>query len=186
MGPETWSESIRSWQRGPGEQRRYDRHDCLAIGEPGRGCRRQSAARLDGPARAPRARAGVTDIGAYQIGPAVDTIAPTAALSASVVTVSNASMLNPYTFSITYADNLGIKKSSLAAIVVRVVPPGIGSPITATVVSTTAQGSTDAAGSYKLNATGSNVAAATTSPIGVTPAAALEFAMGTERWTRRQ
>jgi hypothetical protein len=94
------------------------------------------------------ARSGIsgTDIGAYQSGPAVDTQAPTATLAATDVDASNASTLNPYTFTITYADNLAIKATSLAGTVVRVGLPGSGSPIAATVLSTVPQGSSDAAG----------------------------------------
>ena len=83
---------------------------------------------------------------AYEIGPAVDKTPPTASLSASVVNVTNASTLNPYTFTITYTDNLAVKKSSLATAVVQVTQPGNGSPLNATLVSTVPQGNTDAAG----------------------------------------
>ncbi len=95
---------------------------------------------------APRSVNGATDIGAYENGPAVDKTPPTASLSASVVNVANASTLNPYTFTITYTDNLAVRKTSPATAVVQVAPPGNGGPITATVVSTVPQGNTDAAG----------------------------------------
>jgi Bacterial Ig-like domain/Calx-beta domain len=95
---------------------------------------------------AARSGAQGTDIGAWQSGPAIDTQAPTATLAATTVDASNASALNPYTFTITYADNLAIKATSLAATVVQVVVPGGGSPLAATVLSSVPQGSTDAAG----------------------------------------
>ena len=75
---------------------------------------------------AARSGASGTDIGAYQSGPAVDVQAPTATLAATDVDASNASALNPYTFTITYADNLAIKATSLAATVVQVARAGRG------------------------------------------------------------
>jgi len=86
--------------------------------------------------------AGVWDIGAYQCN-AVPPSAPTATLSAANVTGANYDQTT-YNFSITYASNAAIAASTLAGAVVQVVPPSsVGSPITATVVSTAANGPTD-------------------------------------------
>ena len=94
----------------------------------------------------PRTGAGGTDIGAYQYSASADTSPPTASLSAPEVTASNASSLNPYDFTITYSDNTAVAVSSMPGVVVQVSPPGGAAPITATVISTQATGSTDAVG----------------------------------------
>ena len=62
------------------------------------------------------------------------------------VTDANAASLNPYDFTITFADNVAIAVASLPGVVVEVVPPGQTAPISATVVSTTPSGATDANG----------------------------------------
>ncbi len=60
------------------------------------------------------------------------------------VSNGNATLLNPYTFTITYTSNAAISAASLAGSVVEVIPPsGLGGPITASVVSTVANGHTD-------------------------------------------
>jgi hypothetical protein len=92
---------------------------------------------------APRTGPGGTDIGAYQHAATADTKPPTATSSAPGVTSSNASTLNPYTFTITYQDNTAVAASSLAGVVVDVSPPGAGAPITAIATSTKAVGPTD-------------------------------------------
>ncbi len=61
------------------------------------------------------------------------------------MTSSNAGSLNPYTFTITYTDNVAISVFTLPGSTVQVVTSGIA-PINATVVSTSAVGSTDALG----------------------------------------
>ncbi len=94
----------------------------------------------------PRGGAGTTDIGAYQHNAIADTTPPTAVLSAPAVTAANAGSLNPYTFTVTYADDTAIALSSLAGAVVDVSPPGGAAPITASVVSTSPMGPTDALG----------------------------------------
>ena len=118
----------------------------LSTGSPALGAGTNPEHVLTDQRGAARSGAGGTDIGAYQSGPAIDTQAPTASLAAAVVDASSAAALNPYTFTITYADNVGIKATSLAATVVRVDAPGAGSPIAATVLSSVPQGSSDAAG----------------------------------------
>jgi hypothetical protein len=82
------------------------------------------------------------DVGAYQTAAVSDT-APTATLQAS--TVTNASPLTSYTFSITFTDNGAIAASSLQGVMVQVIPPS-GPAIPATVVSATPVGATDAFG----------------------------------------
>ncbi len=94
----------------------------------------------------PRTGAGGTDIGAVQHDAIADTTPPTAALVAAGVTSTSAP--DPYTFTVTYADNIGIAVSSLAGAVVQVTPPG-GGPITAGVASTKAVGLTDPSGNAK-------------------------------------
>ncbi len=94
----------------------------------------------------PRTGSGGTDIGAVQHDAVADTTAPTAALTATGVTSTSAP--NPYQFEVTYTDNLAIAATTLAGAVVSVTPPG-GKPITATVVSTAAVGSTDPFGDAK-------------------------------------
>ena len=85
--------------------------------------------------------AGVWDVGAYQFR-ATRAAAPTATLSAPNLAVADYGK-TVYEFSVTYASSAGIDVSTLAGAVVQVVPPGGGSPITATVVSTVANGPTD-------------------------------------------
>ena len=94
----------------------------------------------------PRTGSGGTDIGAYQHDAASDTQHPTAILQATNVTGSNAASLNPYAFTITFTDNVGIAAASLSGIVVDVVPPGAIAPITATLQKSVAVGKTDAYG----------------------------------------
>jgi hypothetical protein len=94
---------------------------------------------------APRSGPGGIDIGAYQTNALSDTQAPTATLNAATVTNANASALNPYTFTITYSDNVAVSLASLSNAVVVVLPPS-GAPIAATVVSIQASGATDGAG----------------------------------------
>jgi len=92
---------------------------------------------------APRTGSGGTDIGADQFAATPDTQAPTASLQAALVNAANATALSPYTFTIAYSDNVAIAPASLSGALVQVVPPGNGTPITATVVSTTPMGATD-------------------------------------------
>ena len=71
---------------------------------------------------------------------------PTATLSATNVNVADYG-LTAYSFSVTYASDTAILAARLSGAVVQVVPPsGVGSPITATVVSTVANGPTDPEG----------------------------------------
>jgi hypothetical protein len=95
---------------------------------------------------APRTGPHGTDIGAYQHDAQSDAQAPSASLHAVSVTSANASSLNPYTFTITFTDDVAIAAASLSSAVVEVVSPGGLAPITATVVSTVAGGKTDASG----------------------------------------
>ncbi len=88
------------------------------------------------------------DIGAYQTQATLPA-PPTASLQAQTVTSSNASALNPYTFSITVSDQGAIAASTLGGEVVLVSPPGGGAPISATIVSTTPVGPTDAFGNAR-------------------------------------
>ncbi len=82
------------------------------------------------------------DLGAYQNLATPDTKPPTATLSsAPPVTTANASSLVPYTFTITYADNVAVAKASLSEAVVVVQPPGGVPPLRATVLSITPSGS---------------------------------------------
>jgi hypothetical protein len=94
----------------------------------------------------PRSGPGGTDIGAFQTSAQADTQAPTATLNAPAVTDSNAAALNPYTFTITFADNVAIAVATLSSAVVQVLPPGLAAPITATVESILAVGPTDDVG----------------------------------------
>jgi hypothetical protein len=87
-----------------------------------------------------------TDIGAYQHDATADTAPPTATLQATNVTAANAGSLNPYTFTITYTDNVAIASASVPGAVVQVIPPSGGPAIAATVVSVTPSGPTDALG----------------------------------------
>ena len=96
--------------------------------------------------RAPRSDAGGVDIGAFQVGSAIDSTPPTASLQAATVDFSTASTQSPYTFTITYSDNLAVKLASLAGAVVQVDPPGAGTPIPATFESATPQGAKDSDG----------------------------------------
>ena len=83
---------------------------------------------------------GAWSIGAYQPGnPAA---APTVTLSAANVLIPEYGGTS-YTFTITYTGAAGITPSSLAGSVVTVEPPGGGTPVTATVVSTVANGPAD-------------------------------------------
>jgi len=102
--------------------------------------------RTDQRGFAPRTGPNGTDIGAYQHDAQADTQAPTATLQAVNVTSNNAGSLNPYSFTITFADNVAIDVASLSGAVVQVDPPGATAPITATVVSTAAVGNTDSYG----------------------------------------
>ena len=82
------------------------------------------------------------DIGAYQSS-AVPAATPTATLFAANVSVSGYGQTS-YTFTVTYTGDAGIMTSSLAGAIVEVTPPSrVGGPITATVVSTVADGPTD-------------------------------------------
>ena len=94
---------------------------------------------------APRTGPGGTDVGAYQTTAVADTTAPTATLQATNVTSSNAGSLDPYTFTITYRDNVAISVFTLPGATVQVATAGIA-PINATVVSTSPVGSTDTLG----------------------------------------
>jgi Bacterial Ig-like domain (group 3)/MBG domain (YGX type)/Dockerin type I domain len=98
---------------------------------------------------APRTGPQGTDIGAYQDNAPADTQVPTAALQAVAVTDANAASLNPYDFTVTFADNVAIAAARLPDAVVEVVPPGEAAPVSATVVSTTPVGTTDANGNAK-------------------------------------
>jgi hypothetical protein len=93
----------------------------------------------------PRGGAGSTDIGAFEHNATADATRPTATLAAPAVTASNAATLNPYTFTVTYADNTAIAVFSLAGAVVSVTLPG-GGAIVASVVSTSNVGLSDAVG----------------------------------------
>ncbi len=93
-----------------------------------------------------RSGSGGTDIGAYQTNAQADTQAPTATLQAGSVTAGNASALNPYTFTITYSDNVAVAVSTLSNAVVEVLPPGSGVPISANVEGIVAVGATDGIG----------------------------------------
>ncbi len=78
---------------------------------------------------APRTGPGGTDIGAYETNAQGDTQAPTATLNAVTVTNANASALNPYTFTVTYSDNVAVALSTLSNAEVQVLPPGsVGAP----------------------------------------------------------
>ncbi len=75
-----------------------------------------------------------------------DTQAPTATLQASAVTDANAASLVPYTFSITYTDNVAIAWATLSNVDMEILPPGLTAPIRAVAVNTTAVGATDSLG----------------------------------------
>ncbi len=72
----------------------------------------------------PRGGAGTTDIKRTSITQRLTQRRPTATLTAPAVTASNASTLNPYSFSVKYPDNTAIAASSLVGAVVDVTPPG--------------------------------------------------------------
>jgi hypothetical protein len=95
---------------------------------------------------APRTGPGGTDIGAVQHNAVADTQIPTVALSAPDVTTVNAAALNPYVFTVTFTDNVGMAAATLPGAVVTVIPQAGGAPLAATVVSTTAGGATDSFG----------------------------------------
>jgi hypothetical protein len=97
----------------------------------------------------PRTGPGGTDIGAYQTTAQADTQAPTANLKATAVTGSNAFTLNPYTFTITYSDNVAVAVSTLSDAEVEVLPPGTAAPIPATLESVAAVGTADGIGNAK-------------------------------------
>ena len=75
-----------------------------------------------------------------------DTQAPTATLQTNAVTDANAAGLVPYTFTITYSDNVAVAVATLSGADVEVLPPGLAAPIRAVAVSTTAVGPTDSLG----------------------------------------
>ncbi len=91
----------------------------------------------------PRTGTHGTDIGAYQHDATADTTPPTFNSNATDVTGSNASALDPYTFTVTFTDNTAVSASSIAGAVVEVIPPGGGNPIVATATATLAVGTTD-------------------------------------------
>lgn len=94
----------------------------------------------------PRSGPAGVDIGAYQSSAQADAQAPGATLQAPAVTAGNASTLNPYTFTITYSDNLAVAVWTLSNASVEIIPPGSAAPISATVQSITAVGATDGMG----------------------------------------
>jgi hypothetical protein len=67
-------------------------------------------------------------------------------LQAPNVTGGNAAALNPYTFTITYSDNVAIAGATVSAATVEVLAPGALAPVAATIQSITAVGTTDAIG----------------------------------------
>ena len=82
------------------------------------------------------------DLGAYQTLATPDTTPPTVTLSSTpAVTTANASALVPYTFTITYVDNVAVAKASLADAVVIVQPPAGALPLRAALLSITPSGS---------------------------------------------
>jgi hypothetical protein len=85
------------------------------------------------------------DVGAYQTTASVDSTAPTLTVQAVSVSSANAGTLNPYTFSLTFSDNVAVANVTLPGAVAQVDPPG-GAPITATLLTTTPVGPTDALG----------------------------------------
>jgi hypothetical protein len=74
-----------------------------------------------------------------------DRMPPTAVLNAANVNGSNADSLNPYTFSITYADNVAVDRASAVMAMVVVKPP-MGALLWAYEESVAPSGTTDAAG----------------------------------------
>jgi hypothetical protein len=95
---------------------------------------------------APRTGAKGADIGSYQHDATSDATRPTVALHAAAVTSTNAATSNPYTFTLTFADNVAVSAASLAGATVKVIPPGGGPPIYAVVVKTVTAGATDPLG----------------------------------------
>ncbi len=76
---------------------------------------------------------------------------PDATLTASNVPVAPGYGQTSYDFTVAYAGAAYITRTSLAGAVVQVVPPsGLGGPITATVVSTVANGPTDSSGNSQF------------------------------------
>src|SRR5262249_11857847 len=82
---------------------------------------------------APRTGPSGTDIGGYQTDAQADMEAPSASLHADDVTASNASALNPYTFTMTFSDNVAVTAATLSGGVVQVLPPGSTPPILASI-----------------------------------------------------
>jgi hypothetical protein len=85
------------------------------------------------------------DVGAYQTTASADVTPPSATLQATDVNATNAASLNPYTFTITFSDGVAVSKLSLSGAVVQV-DRSAHAPMSATVVSTSSVGSTDALG----------------------------------------
>jgi hypothetical protein len=109
----------------------------------------------------PRSGPGGVDIGAFQTDAQSDTQAPKASLQAGPVTAANASSLNPYTFTITYSDNVALAVSTLLNAIVEILPPGSAVPILATAQSVTAKAPADGLGNalsfdvtYQINPPG--------------------------------
>jgi hypothetical protein len=93
------------------------------------------------------------DIGAYQTQAVADTQPPTATLTAVNVDATNAAVVNPYTFTLTFADDVALSSTGVPYAVVLVTPPG-GAPITATLQSVTPSGPSDGLGNaQKVTAT---------------------------------
>ena len=63
-----------------------------------------------------------------------------------VHTDANAAALNPYTFTITYSDNVAVAAATMANVDIEVQPPGLTAPIHAVAINTKAVGQTDAFG----------------------------------------
>jgi hypothetical protein len=83
------------------------------------------------------------DIGAFQTRASAELSSPTAPLTATNVTTSNANSLNPYTFTIVYKDNVAVSQASLAGAQVVVQAPGGGLPSAASISSITPSGTID-------------------------------------------
>ncbi len=98
---------------------------------------------------APRTGPSGTDGGSIQHDATADTTAPTASLSAPDVTSATASSLNPYTFTITYQDNIAVALATIAGAQVFVSPPAGGPGMLAELVSVSPTGQTDALGDAK-------------------------------------
>ena len=102
-------------------------------------------------------------IGSYQALAVPDTTPPSAELRATDVNSSNANTLNPYTFSIIYADNVAVDQVSLVGAGITVEPPGGGPALDASVLSITPSGLADSLGDaatetvvYQVTPTGGN------------------------------